>query len=503
MADTPLPELAPTPARPSSTQSAAKPISQEDLSRTLQPPQARMDAPAREGKGPPQPKERGPALPDWKAKIREKVLAPEGGEKPPTGEKPPEKPEEKPEPKATETPPAKTGEKTTPKETAKPATPPPDGDPAPEMTIAELEEAANDPHAKPRDATRWRKLLYERRQAVTRAEAAETKLKETEAKLSQPQTSEELTKLREEHAKASDELSKYRRRFEIDTDPEFKTKYDEPAAHAEASIEATFKKHNLGASTLEAIKAEGGFAAFSRSTKTFPVTIVGADGEKTIVNKTAAELSRDWLNALPVADAEMIKQAVGRQQLLGEEKKQAVEKAVAGAREYFDSRSAAAKKAEEEQQQTQKQLAEAHAKWVKETTDSADWMKVEDVPSDATAAQKKEIEARNEFNRQLRSRVASVPKSAEEFHELIYDAAHAHHLRREIGARDERIKHLEAQLAKVKEGTRTTNRGGSLLAEKPGEKKEEKPDIKNPEADWKAGFSRNMRARVSGASAEE
>lgn len=302
---------------------------------------------------------------------------------------------------------------------------------------------------------------------------------------------EEFTKLKEEHAKASDELIKYRRHYDLDSDVELKAKYDEPATHAETVIESTLKKYQLGDATLKAIKDAGGFAAFSRSRQTFNITKL-VDGMETTVPTTASALARDWIANLDVADAELIRQSVGKQQLLGEEKKVAVERAVGESKQFFEERKAQAEAVQEAARADAATKTKDYQEWLKSATENTEWLKDKPVPANATEAQQKEVASYNDLNKQLRAKLAKHPTNLKEYSAVMMDAVESHHLRRENGTKDDRIKSLEAELARVKGGTRTTSKAGSLMKGPDDREPEKKPISDNPMADLKA----NMRART-------
>ena len=360
------------------------------------------------------------------------------------------------------------------------------------------------PHDKPETARRMKAILADKAKAVAeKAELAKELEVARKAVTNNPTQAnlDEFTKLKEEHAKASDELLKFRRRYEVDNDETFKKQYDEPVAHAENAIETTLKKYQLGEGTLKAIKDEGGFAAFSRSTKTFPVQ-QNVDGEMRTVNITAGELARNWLNSIPVADAEFIKQSVGKQQMLTEEKKTAVTRAVDESKQFFEQRQAETKKQQDAAKASEVELSKKYQDWYKTTTESTEWLKDKEIPETATEAQKKQIAEGNAFNKQLRDGLNNHPKTSEEYYALRIEAAESHHLRREMGSKDERIKSLEAELTRVKGGTRTTPKAGSLLTEAHKPEAKIEIDMSNPVESMKKGLRAAM-AKKSGSIEDE
>jgi hypothetical protein len=354
------------------------------------------------------------------------------------------------------------------------------------------------PHDKPETARRIRALLDDKKKLAKELEDAR---KVAVAKPTENNV-EEFNKLKEEHTKATDELLKFRRRYEVDNDETFKKTYDEPVSHAEASIESTLKKYQLGDTTFKAIKDEGGFAAFSRSSKTFQVQQKGEDGEMRTVQITAGELARQWLDKIPVADAEFIKQSLGKQQMLTEEKKTAVQRAVDESKQFFEQRQLESKKQQDAAKASEAELTKKYQDWYKTATESTEWLKDKDVPENASEAQKKQIKETNEFNKQLRDGLNSHPKTSEEYYTLRMEAAETHHLRREMGSREERIKSLEAELSRVKGGTRTTPKAGSLLTDNNREEKKPEVDMSNPVEAMKKGLRASM-AKKSGSIEDE
>lgn len=467
--ETPPIEIKPVDTPPAGAKSAAQPISSEQLNKELAKPIERREPAGKPDLGPPPAEVVGRGkIPDpmeaMRKRMEEKKAQPEA--KTPEAAPPP--------PKAAEV--------------KKP-------DPAPaDDTEVPIEQRQVLPHDKPDTAKRIKYFLRENARLAKEVEAA----KAAAAKAPTPANLEEVTKLREEHAKANEELVKWRHRYEVDNDPQFKAKYDEPVVQAEATIEAVLKQRNFSEGTLKAIKDAGGFAAFSRSSNTYNVVEKDAEtGEDKTVAVTAAQLARNWLNTLPLADAELIRQSLGKQQLLGEEKKHATEKAVSEAKQFTEARQAEQTKQQQALAADQEAKAKAYSDWVKETEGSTEWMKDREIPATATPEQKAEIESHNEFNKQLRARLVAHPKNTAEYQAIMLDAAEAHHMRRESGKQAERIKQLEAELARVKGGTRTTAKGGSLLVTG-GEKADEKLPAGTSPTDFKTGLRRSMERRQAG-----
>lgn len=350
------------------------------------------------------------------------------------------------------------------------------------------------PHDKPDTAKRIKAILAERDAARSEATAAKT---EYEAAKKAGASSEELTKLRTEYETAQNEVLRYRRLHEIEKDPEFASKYREPVKQIEKTIEDTFKKYNLGEETLKSIRDAGGLAAWSESGKVYAVAEADPENpaQNKTVHRTAAQLLHGWLNsgAISPVDAEGIKAALGRQQLLKSEEKAAITKAQEDARGYFESQGKAQREAAEKAQQTNATLAKEYEDFAKKTETETEWLQDRPIPDDASAETRKEIEDHNTFQKQLRDGLKKHPTTAAEYGQLKLEAAESHHLRREKGKLEARVTELEGELKKSRASTRTTSKAGSLMT---GGKAPDAPaSDKLPPTDWKARMDAAMAAK--------
>lgn len=423
-----------------------------------------------------------PPRPDFKAALKERVLAKKEEEP---------KPEPKPEPEAKK---VVTFEAKVPaKKEAVSAddAPPPVKQEAPAEVPEEQRKVL--PHDKPDTARRIKAILAER--DLARQEAAAAKAEYEAAKKAPSTPPEELQKLKTEHETAQGELMRLRRLHEIEKDPEFTTKYREPVKHAEKVIEDTLKKYNFSDGTLKAIANEGGFGAFSASNKTF--TVQEADPENPDqtrpVVRTAAELARTWLASLPVQDSEAIRATIGKQALLRSEETAAIQKAQEEAKGYFENQTKAQREASEKAQQAQQQTMKEYSEWLKQAEEGTEFLKDRPVPESATEEQKAQIADYNEFSKQLRDRLRKDPTNAKEYGELKLEAAEAHHLRRTLGEKDAEIAALKEQLTKTKGAMRTTPKGGSLLkGPNGGEEKKAEVNMSDPMAALRQGLRKRM-----------
>lgn len=254
-----------------------------------------------------------------------------------------------------------------------------------------------------------------------------------------------------------DELAMYRRLHELEGSKEVKEKYDNIVEEAEKSIASTLKGYGLSDNTLKLIEAEGGFADFSRSRKTANI-----EGEE----KSYAEIARQWLNDMTVADAEAIRAKLGEQRNTADAKKRYIDAEKATAKEYFSKQDQQI----QGYQEAQKKQAEAYAKQFNDfytnTTTQTDWMADKEVPADATPEQKKEIADHNRYASSYREILKQTlnAKTPQELLEIALDSVAYHKTRVELARANAKIKALEAKEAKKKAASVTTSRSGSIAS---------------------------------------
>lgn len=473
---TPPAESAPPP--PSSVKSAAQPISQADLARELgnRPPPSAPQPKAE----PVTPPVEAPS-PDKPSSFREsmdKAMAAKKAEAISKDDAPPPK-APKAEKKVEATPP-------------KADVPPTKDEPVPAEHLRVL------PTDKPDTAKRIKAILAERDAARDEAKTAKA---DYEAAKKAPSTPpEELAKLKADYDAAQNDLLRYRRLHDIDSDVEFKAKYKEPVAQIEKNIEESFKKHGLTEDFIKGIRDAGGFAAWSESGKAYVENVPDLDnpGATKQVTRTAAQLLHGWLNsgAINPVDAEAIKASLGRQSLLRSEEKAAIAKAQDEARSYYENQSKGQREAMEKAQQGQAGMAKEYEEFAKKVESETEWLKDREIPADASAETRKEIEEHNTFNKQLRDGLKKHPTTAAEYGQLKLEAVESHHLRREKGRLEARVTELEGELKKTRAATRTTSKAGSLMTAPA--KTAEAQDDKLPPTDWRSRLDAKMKAGQGG-----
>lgn len=348
------------------------------------------------------------------------------------------------------------------------------------------------PHDKPDTVKRMKYFISEKEKALEEAKKLRSEIEELKKKPVTTANTEEIETLKKELAAKREEAAKFRRRYEIDSDPEFSSKFREPVKNAEKTISETLKRSGFSDATLKIIEDEGGFASFSRSRRTYPVTIEDPDnpGHKKTEHYSAAELAHSWLNRLPIADASAIRELTGVQERLRLEEKSAIQQAQEEATKFYESTYAAQKQSSEESQKAQEKAAAEYNDWLSKVEKETEFLKDREIPEGSADDVRKQIEEYNDFTKQLRSRMRKHPSTPQEYGALLLEAAESHHLRRALGDKDAKISKLEADLAKAKASMKTTPTGGSLMAKT--NPVDVRPDRKSDPTDFRSGLRKSM-----------
>ncbi len=349
-----------------------------------------------------------------------------------------------------------------------------------EVTDADLKVLPTD---KPKTAKRIQTLLKKIDEVnsevtKTKQEAQEkaSKLAELEKKLTETKTVD--PKVEEERKKQLDELAMYRRRYELDKDPELKTKFDSRIESAETSIISTLKSNRAPEWLTKAIESAGGWNAFASSSKTF--SLQGEDGTEAV---TASELADRVLKALPLTDRNAVQAAMMEQIQTSREKDRFLKEEQAKANEYFSKREESEKQA---RQQSEKQVEEAKktlTEW-RSKFEAEEFLKDKTPAANATEAEKEQAKEWNEFNKQLRKEMdkALGANDVKSMLDVIENSVRYHAERRNVGTLQKENEKLKAALAekdkeilKIKSAGRSIPRGGSIATTQTQPARESKP----------------------------
>ncbi len=324
------------------------------------------------------------------------------------------------------------------------------------------------PHDKPKTVARIKTLLSRIASAnsevtKTKAEAKEKadKLAELEKKLTEVKTVDPKTE--EAVQKQLEELSMFRRRYDLEKDPETKTKFDSRIELAETAIEHTLKKQGANEALLNLIKEEGGWNKFSGSNRVIPI----AHGKTT----TAAELADSILQELPLVERKAVESSMVEQIQTKRDKDRYFLEEQAKANDFFKKKEEATVKQQQEYDNQVKQIAGTIETWHKKVL-AEDWLKEREIPANATAEQKAAIEEDNKYTKQLQafSNKLLKPKGIDDSLEMAYDALKYYQERREkskVIAENVKLKAdlaaKQAEIDKFKGGSRSIPKAGSIV----------------------------------------
>lgn len=365
-------------------------------------------------------------------------------------------------------------EKTEPKPAEKPVEKPVEKD---EVSEDELQVL---PHDKPKTAKRISALLakvkeWETTATTTKKEADEKaqKLAELEEQLKKTTTVD--PKVKEELDRKEQELAQFRRRYELDKDPEVKTKFDSRVESAENAIVLTLTKFRGGDEMAKLVKDEGGWAKLAESGKIFTMT----DGKRV----TGAELAESVYNALPMTDRRAIDAALMEQIQTKRDKDRFFEEQTKTAVDYFKKRDEEAARSSQEYNKQVEDAKNEIANWQKEIVDKNDFLKPKEIPANATPEERKAIEDHNGFTKEMHEllKASLAPKGLKGMLEVVFDSVRYYDERRRSALKDSvieqqaaQIKELQEKFDKFKNAGRSTIKSGSIASGSTGSAPAEK-----------------------------
>jgi hypothetical protein len=369
-------------------------------------------------------------------------------------------------------------------------------DPALEVPDSELRVLPHD-----KESTKRRIEAFLKKESALKAEADTYKSKMAELEKRPAINADEIDKLKSEYEQTKNDLLRYRRRYDIDNDPEINTRFAKPIEEAESNIAATLTKYNVSEGTMKLIKEAGGLANFSRSGKVFKVNkrVLERDpdtGENKEVVRSfendAGEIVKSWLDAMNPVDAEYARSQLGKQFNLQDERKKFIETETARASEYF---SQAEQQKKQQQEEFDKETAEKRSqykKWADDTITKEEWLKEKEVPANASDDVKKSLQEHNDFVKQARSNIVDpmpIIGTPDAIRATILDAQAAKYLKRENARLLKELEEAKGKAEKAVASTRTTSSKGSLLprSSAPSAKKET-----NTSDDFMASFEESL-----------
>lgn len=331
------------------------------------------------------------------------------------------------------------------------------------------------PHDKPKTAKRIQALLTK----ISKADAvvAETKkdaeLKATELKKLQDQLANVQTvdpKTQEEVKKQLEELAQYRRRYELEKDPEVQARYDSKISGADTSISKILTARGAGEALLKTIADDGGWAKFADSNQTIAIK-----GETEPI--THAELAARILKSLPYSEQRAIDTAINESIQAKKDKDRYFEDEGKKANEYFSKREEAAKQQHEAAVKQQTEGRQIVDQFHRDLIKNNDFLQVKEVPANATKEQKAKIEEDNTWAKQIDAERIKMgnSKTLPEILAVVEQAV-KYHNERHINARlMAQLKAKTDELERYKAAGKTTARSGSLSGGAPASSAPAKP----------------------------
>lgn len=334
------------------------------------------------------------------------------------------------------------------------------------------------PHDKPKTAKRIRALLTKIDTANSVQATTAKELKEKADKLAALE--EELKKTKSADPVLTDEIKQqladlkmYRRKYELERDPEVKQKFDIRLQQTEDNIYKMLADRGAGEGLLKIIKDEGGWAKFTRSARQIPM----ADGKLV----SASDIAENIIDNLPYADRRELDAAVIEQVQTRRDRERFFQEEAAKAEQYFAAKDDEVKRQQEAAKQHQTEAQKLVADWENKLLTENDWMKEKTIPANATPEEKASIEEDNRHTRQI----ANLPKeymkakTVQDALNTITDAIRYHQERRVNAQLLQKVKAMEAKLQdfeKFKAAAQTTAKKGSIAGTgaPASERKEEK-----------------------------
>jgi hypothetical protein len=274
-----------------------------------------------------------------------------------------------------------------------------------------------------KNQSNWRKLQetasnYKRQ--AQEAEAMRSKLQEYETKPPLPSDYEDLRQ--------------FRAIFDVQSDPDFQKKYDEPINQAKTQIYSILKKHQASDELIQKIEAQGG----------------------------PDKVNQEWwvnnvINKLPLTDAEKLKRGLVDVSDLQERRVAEVQKSASNAEQYYQQRGEAAVEWFSNQENEIFQYVQN-----KIVEQKADWAMRKEIPKNATADQVKAIQSHNEMAGNVENLFVSAlwPKTSQERADVAAAAAMSHVLSNQLRAEQTTKQKMQQQLKQLtEENTRLKGAG--------------------------------------------
>ncbi len=326
------------------------------------------------------------------------------------------------------------------------------------------------PHDKPKTAQRIAALL--KKSSLAQQMAEDTK-READAKAKRVQELEEQLKsvtsadpLTNEKVRGHlEELAMYKRRYELETSPEIKEKFDNRVTSAEDSIQKTLLARGAPESLVNKIKEAGGWLKFIDSDQ--PITL--SNGKE----MTASEIADKMKSLLPHSEQRKIEALELEQVQAQRDKETYFNEESKKAKEYFANKENETKQQEQERKQRFEEATKVVGEWKKRFHEENEWLKEKQIDAKLTPEQRAKLEDHNKHAKQLNDMLEKrlATSDINGMLEVLVDSIKYHQERRNLAdviAENQKLKDAvkakQDELDRYKKAGSPVSRSGSLAS---------------------------------------
>lgn len=314
----------------------------------------------------------------------------------------------------------------------------------------EIEDELSNPHHSEKSAKRFRELHRRWKEADSKAARTVEEIKQRDAKLTALE--KEMAEIKNGRGASDDQikrdqedLKRFRRRYEIDKDPEFNTRFNDRIKITNDVIHGILLKNGVKKEDADFIASNGGFNAYIEQ------------------NPEGAET---FLNALSLGDRQKIQTALTEQQLVARARDEFIRTETENADKYFQEKERAEAEARAKNPDPSK-IAEQEKKvmndWSESVIKTLPYFQEQEIPGDAAPEVRTRLEDENKFAAELREQLKGnlQPKNLQERVDIALAATLAHRLKRRLDETTARITELEKENEALKNDSATTPRSGN------------------------------------------
>lgn len=326
------------------------------------------------------------------------------------------------------------------------------------------------PHDKPKTAKRIQAFLKkiesiqsEKSQTKKELDEKAQRLADYEKRLAEVKPVDPKTE--EAMKKAQEELSMFRRRYQLDQDPDVKARFDDRVQESEKPIADILNRNGAGDMLVKIIQDEGGWLKFSQSNRKVSLK----DGDR-----PASEVAELILENLPFADRKTVESISTDQITTKRERERFFQDEIKKANEYFKKRDDETAQLTQSQQRQLEETKKEIENWTKDIQTKTDWLKPKDIPATANASEKAAVEEDNKYTRQLNDLLTKNlnVKDVKGMLEIVHESVQLYQERRVHAKTQAALKSAQTELDRVKKdldkvrnGNRSVPRAGSIASQ--------------------------------------